>query len=214
MQRRINSTAAADTAILDTVIFDIGNVLVRWNPRNLYRKLFDDALEMEEFLAEVCTQSWNEQVDEGRSTAEITAELIAEHPEKAPLIEAYYDRFSEMMTGTIEGTAELVLELEARQTRLYALTNFSRETFPLAQARFDVLGRFAGIVVSGEERVRKPDPRIFEILFSRHSIDPGRALFIDDVAANIEAAAALGLRGHLFTSPDSLRGELAALGLL
>ena len=198
----------------NTVIFDIGGVLIDWNPRHLYRKLIADEAERERFLTEVCSQSWNEQADAGRPTAEITAELVQAHPHRADLIEAYYGRFDEMMAGAIEGTVQILSALRARGTRLYALSNFARETFPLARRRFEFLSWFEGIVVSAEEGVKKPDPRIFEILFERHGIEPGDALFIDDLEKNIAAAEATGLSGHRFISPAALEKDLIGRGLL
>jgi 2-haloacid dehalogenase len=199
----------------DIAIFDLGGVLIEWEPRHLYRKLFagDDAA-MEHFLATVCTHEWNRGQDAGRSFAEGTRLLKAEHPDKAALIDAYFARFDEMMPGPIAGSVEILAELRTRGTPLYALTNFSAETYPSAFARFEFLGWFRGIVVSGEVKAIKPDPRIFHALLDEYAIDPRRAVFIDDVPANAQAAAALGIHGIRFTTPEALRAELAALGLL
>jgi 2-haloacid dehalogenase len=196
------------------VVFDLGGVLIDWNPRRLYRKLLADDDAVEDFLARVCTQAWNERQDAGRPLAEATDELLARFPDRADLIRAYYDRWDEMLGGCIDGSVAIVEELDARGVLLYALSNWSAETFHLAKDRFDVLGRFRGIVVSGEEGLIKPDPRIFQRLFERHAIDPAHAIFIDDVARNVDAARALGMTGIHFASPAQLRGELAALGLL
>ena len=199
----------------DIVIFDIGGVLIDWDPRHLYRKLFagDDAA-MEHFLANVCTHEWNRRQDAGRTFAEGCGLLTAEHPGQAELIEAYGARFDEMMAGPIAGTVEILRELRDRGTPLYALTNFSAETFPPAFARFEFLRWFRGIIVSGEVKVIKPDPRIFRALIERYAIEPNRAVFIDDVDVNVEAATAVGIHGIRFTSPAGLRAELTALGLL
>jgi len=196
-------------------IFDLGRVLIDWNPRYLYRKLFagDDAA-MEWFLAEVCSMSWIEAQDEGRSYAEGTAVLKAAHPRLAPMIDAFIERWEEMMAGPIDGTVEILAELKARRTRLYALTNWSAETFPLGRRRFPFLEWFQGIVVSGEERVSKPDPRIFRILFDRYFVAPAQSVFIDDNPRNVAAATALGLHGITFTEPALLRRELTTLGML
>ncbi|MFQ5973200.1 MAG: HAD family hydrolase, partial [Alphaproteobacteria bacterium] len=158
-----------------TVIFDIGGVLIDWDPRHLYRKLFDDEDAMEHFLATVCTPEWNAQQDEGRTVAEGTALLTERFPEHAALILAYYDRFGEMMNGPLEETVSLLGELRGAGTPLYALSNWSRETFPLARERFEFLDWFRGIVISGEEGVKKPDPRIYQLLLHRYRIDPGAA---------------------------------------
>ncbi|MBV9014252.1 MAG: HAD family phosphatase [Alphaproteobacteria bacterium] len=199
----------------DVVVFDLGGVLIEWDPRHLYRKLFaGDEAAMEHFLANVCTHDWNRGQDAGRSFAEACGLLKAEHPDKAELIDAYFARFDEMMPGPIEGSVEILSELRARGTPLYCLTNFSAETYPPTFERFAFLRWFRGVLVSGEVGVIKPDPRIFELLIERFGIDPRRAVYIDDVAANAMAARPFGIRGIHFTSPDALREELAVLGLL
>ena len=197
------------------VVFDLGGVLLQWNPRFLYRKLFagDDAA-MERFLAEVCTEEWNERQDAGRSFADAVAELCPLHADKLPLIEAWSRRFDEMIPGVIEGTVAIASELKERGVPLYALTNWSSETFPSQRARFPFLSWFGGIVVSGDEGVIKPDPRIFRVLLERHRIAPEEAVFIDDNPRNAQAASALGIHGIAFQSPEQLRGELATLDLL
>ena len=197
------------------VVFDIGGVLLRWDPRHLYRKLFpDDERAMEQFLANVCTVEWNERQDAGRTFAEAHAALLPRHADKAHLIEAFGRRFDEMIAGPIEGTVDILAELRDTGVPRYALTNWSAETFPPAQRRFDFLSWFDGIVVSGDEGVIKPDPRIFRILLERYRIAPDEAVFIDDNPGNAAAAAALGIHGIHFRSPDLLRRDLEALGLL
>ena len=198
-----------------TVIFDLGGVLIDWNPRHLYRKLFPgDESAMEEFLAHVCNGPWNEQQDAGRSFAEGVALLVTEHPEKAPLIRAYHDRWVETLGGAIEESVTVLRALHERGVPLYALTNWSSETFPIAQPLFPFLGWFKGIVVSGRERLVKPDPRIYRLLLDRYGIAPETAVYIDDNARNAEAAARLGLHGIHFTGASSLRRDLEGLGLL
>ena len=197
-----------------SVIFDLGKVLIDWDPRHLYRRLIEDEDEMECFLAEVCTQEWNERQDEGRPVAVAVAELTARHPEQRALIEAYYDRWPDMMAGEIEDTVAILAELRLRNHRLYALSNWSAETFPHARARFGFLDWFHGTLISGEVGVKKPDPRIFHILFQRHGISPDRAIFIDDSARNVVAARELGLETLHFTSGAALRLDLERRGLL
>ena len=198
----------------DTVVFDLGGVLIAWDPRHLYRKLFaGDETAMEHFLANVCTHEWNRCQDAGRSFAEGARLLKAEHPEKAELIDAYFSRFDEMMPGPIAGSVEILAELRDRGTPLYGLTNFSAETYPPAFERFEFLRWFDGILVSGEVGLIKPDPRIFELLIERFAIDPRRAVYIDDVETNVIAARPLGIHGIHFTTPAALRAELAELGL-
>ncbi len=196
------------------VVFDLGGVLIRWDPRFLYRKLFpgDDAA-METFLATVCTEEWNERQDAGRSFADAVAELLPRHPEKTHLIESFGRRFDEMIPGAIEGTVEILSDLKRVGVPLYAITNWSAETFPSQRERFPFLALFDGIVVSGEEGVIKPDPRIFGILFQRYGIKAEQAIFIDDDPRNATAATALGIHGIHYRSPVLLRSELEALGL-
>jgi 2-haloacid dehalogenase len=197
------------------VVFDVGGVLLVWDPRHLYRKLFDgDDDAMEEFLGNVCSVEWNERQDAGRTFADAAAELLPAHADKAHLIDAFGRRFDEMIPGAIEETVDILRELKRAGVPLYAVTNWSAETFPSAQQRFDFLAEFDGIVVSGEEGVIKPDPRIFRILLERYDIPADAAVFIDDNPANAEAATNLGIHGIHFRSAAELRGELVALGLL
>ena len=197
-----------------TVVFDLGGVLVDWDPRHLYRDLFDDPEEMESFLAEVTTAEWNAHQDAGRPWAEAVELLVAEHPERRELIEAFHRRWPEMLAGEIPGTVDVLVELRATGVRLVALSNWSAETFPLARERFDFLAWFEGIVISGDVGVNKPDRRIFEHLIAQFCIEPGDALFIDDSPANVEAASALGFCAIQFTDAIALRLELVRLGLL
>jgi 2-haloacid dehalogenase len=196
-------------------IFDLGGVLIDWNPRHLYRKLFnDDEAAMEHFLATVCTTEWNARQDAGRSFAEAARELLPRHADQRELIEAFGKRFDEMIRGAIDGSVDVLAELRHRGVPIYAITNWSAETFPPQRERFAFLAWFRDIVVSGMEGVIKPDPRIFRILCERHAVAPESAVFIDDVADNAAAAAALGIHGIHFRSPEQLRGELVALGML
>jgi len=200
---------------LSIVIFDLGGVLIDWNPRHLYRKLFrGDDEAMEHFLATVCTDEWNLMQDAGRPFAQAVAELQVAHPAHADLIDAYHSRWPEMLAGPIPGTVEILRELREDGVRLYALTNWSAETYPLAQSHFPFLDWFRGVVVSGHERVAKPDPRIFAILLERYGIEPGGAVYVDDNPRNVEAARTTGLHAIRFTSAAALRAELEALGVL
>jgi 2-haloacid dehalogenase len=197
------------------VIFDFGGVLIDWDPRHLYRKLFagDDAA-MEAFLATVCNSAWNIRQDGGRPIAEATRELTALYPHHAELIAAFYGRFDEMMPGPIEGTVAILSELRGRGVPVYGLTNFSAETYPIALARFPFIGGFRGVIVSGEHGILKPDPAIYRLLCDRFAIDPESAVFIDDNKLNAEGAEAVGIKGIHFTGPEALRAELVGLGLL
>ncbi|MFZ1009393.1 MAG: HAD-IA family hydrolase [Candidatus Sulfotelmatobacter sp.] len=196
-------------------VFDLGGVLIDWNPRHLYRKLFagdDDA--MEHFLANVCTTAWNSQQDAGRTFAEACASLKLEHPNHAELIDAWFERQDEMLAGPIAGTVEILAELRARGVPLYALSNWSAETFPIAQKRFEFLQWFDGIFLSAEARTIKPNPRIYQHFFEAFGIVPAQTIFIDDLPPNVAAAAALGMHAIHFTDPAALRNELVKIGLL
>ena len=197
-----------------TVVFDLGGVLVDWDPRYMYRQLFDDPDEMEAFLAEVTTAEWNAHQDAGRPWAEAVELLVAEHPQRRELIEAYRRRWPEMLAGEIPGTVDVLADLRAAGVRLVALSNWSAETFPVARERFEFLAWFEEIVISGEVGVNKPDRRIFEHLMEHFDIEPRAALFIDDSSANVEAAEELGFGAILFTDAGALRRELVRLGLL
>ncbi len=197
------------------VVFDLGGVLIDWDPRHLYRKLFaGDEAAMEHFLAHVCTQEWNRCQDAGRSFAEAARLLKAEHPDKADLIDAFGARFDEMMSGPIAGSVAILKQLRDRGTPLYGLSNWSAETYPLALRRFEFLDWFQGILVSGMVKLIKPDPRIYGLLLERFGIRPETAVYIDDHPINATAARKLGIHGIHFTTPAELREELVELGLL
>jgi len=198
----------------DTVVFDLGGVLIDWNPRYLFRQLSDDAAAVERFLAEVCSPEWNEQQDAGRNWAEATAMLIAQQPQHAAWIEAYHVRWHEMLGGPIAGSVAVLDELRRSGVPLYALTNWSQETFPVARRRFDFLQWFAGIVVSGEERLVKPDPEIFRRMLARFGLQPARTIYIDDAPRNVAAACRLGMHGLLFHDATCLRTQLDEAGVL
>jgi 2-haloacid dehalogenase len=197
------------------VIFDLGGVLIDWDPRYLYRKRFaGDEAAMEHFLANVCTLDWNVHQDAGRSFAEGCELLCSAHPAQRAHIEAWLTGFDDMMSGAITGTVEILAELHARDMPLYALSNWSAETFPYAQKRFEFLGWFRDIVISGALQLTKPDPRIYEHLLAKHGLTAEQTIFIDDSSRNVAAAAALSIHALQFSTPDALRRELIALGLL
>jgi 2-haloacid dehalogenase len=193
-------------------VFDVGNVLIRWDPRHLYRKLFDDERAMEHFLAHVCTAAWNEEQDRGRSFADGVAHLVRTHPELEPMISAYDHRWHEMVPGAIEGTVLILEELRAAGLPTYAITNFSREKFEAALERFAFLRRFDGIIVSADVGVLKPDLTIYRHLVTENALSPEDCVFIDDSLANIEAARKFGMTGIHFTDPQALRSDLVRLG--
>ncbi|MBL8471777.1 MAG: HAD family phosphatase [Rhodocyclaceae bacterium] len=197
-----------------TVIFDLGGVLIDWNPRYLYDKLIADSAQREHFLSVVCPQSWNEQQDAGRSLRAATDERIDLFPQHAKLIEAYYSRWPEMLAGPIAGSVALLRALAAADMPLYALTNWSAELFPIARERFDFLKLFRGIVVSGAEGLIKPDPALFRLMLDRYSLAPPNCFYIDDNPRNIETAVALGMMAHHYVSADALALDLRAAGLI
>jgi 2-haloacid dehalogenase len=198
-----------------SVIFDLGGVLLDWDPRHLYRKLFEgDDAAMERFLAEICTMAWHLQHDAGRPFAETCAELKREHPGHDALIDAFAHRHEEMTAGAIPGSVALLERLAADGVPLYAITNFPAETFPLARRKFAFLGLFRDVAVSGVERVLKPSAEIFNILLRRNGLVASESVFIDDSTKNVEAARTLGLHAIHFRAPEQLEQELLALGVL
>lgn len=200
--------------MIDTVIFDLGNVLIPWEPQRLYRKLIPDAAQRDRFLSEVCTGAWNTEQDAGRSLEAGTLAKIAEFPQYETWIRAYYDRWEEMLDEPFAGSVAILQEVLDKGLRVYALTNWSAETFARARPRYPLLGWFAGIVMSGEEGLVKPDPAIYRLLFERYAVDPTRAAFIDDSVPNVAAAQALGLAAIHFQSPQQTRAALERLGVL
>jgi 2-haloacid dehalogenase len=196
------------------IVFDLGGVLIDWNPRHLYRKLFDDEATMEWFLAEVCHSAWNVEQDRGRTFAAGVEEAAARHPDHRSLIAAYFERWPEMLAGPIEGAVAILEELKDAGYELHALTNWSAETFPFARDRFAFLDRFQTILVSADVGLIKPDPRIFELLLARIGRTPAECVYIDDSAKNVAAAQALGLDAIAFQDAEALRDELSRRELL
>ena len=199
---------------ITTAVFDLGAVLIDWNPRYVFRSMFADEAAMEHFLDTVCTPAWNAEQDRGRTLADATAILVAEYPEHADLIEAYYDRWEEMVGEPIAGTVELTRQLKAAGVRLVALSNWSAETFPLARPRLEFLDDFEGVLVSGTVGLIKPDPAIYQLLIDRHAVDVRHSLFVDDSVRNVETAAELGFDAIHFRSPEQLGEQLRRRGLI
>jgi 2-haloacid dehalogenase len=205
---------ASSASACQVVVFDLGGVLIDWNPRHLYRKLIEDEAIIEWFLAEVCHTAWNEEQDRGRSFAAAIEEAAARHPEYRPLIEAYFERWAEMMAGEIEGSVAILEELKSAGYELHALTNWSAETFPHARERFTFLEWFESILVSADVSLIKPDPAIFQLLLERIGRTPAECIYIDDNPKNVASAAALGFDAIAFRSAAQLRAELEGRGLL
>ncbi len=196
------------------VIFDFGNVLLDWNPRYLYRKLLADEAKIERFLKEVDFYAWNQLQDEGRPFAEAVAELSGRFPAYSDLIRAYDERYPESISGPIWGTVEILRALKTEGYELYALSNWALEKFRLMRERYEFFGWFKEIVLSGEVRLIKPDPRIFTLTLERIGRPADECLLIDDSADNIATAQALGFRTIHFHSPEQLGAELQRMGLL
>lgn len=200
---------------IDTVIFDLGAVLIDWDPRYLYRKLFDNESDMEHFLNHICNAEWNNQQDAGRSWAEATNLLIDQYPEHEAHITAYWKRWPEMLNGPIAGTVDILKKIEQQgKHRLLALTNWSAETWPYAWEQYDFLQIFEDILVSGKEKMKKPDPKIYQLLINRFNIVPERSIFIDDSMKNVVAAREQGIQAIHFTEPEALAAELLRLQVI
>ena len=197
---------------IKSIVFDFGGVLVDWNPRHLFRKVFKDENEMEQFLKEICTDDWNVEQDRGRTLEEGTDLLIKKYPEKADLISLYYDRWPEMLNGTIQGSIDILVKLKEHY-KIYGLTNWSAETFPIALERYDFFSLLDGMVVSGTEKVIKPGPEIYKLLIERYNIVPEESVFIDDNLKNVEAAKRLNFKTVHFKNPEQVREELSGLGV-
>jgi 2-haloacid dehalogenase len=196
------------------IIFDLGGVLIDWNPRHLYRKFFKTEDEITWFLENVCTAEWNDKQDAGRSFDDATNELLEKFPSHEEAIKAWYGRWKETIGGAIPDTVSILKGLkDSGKYKLYALTNWSAETFPWALENFEFLSWFDGIVVSGVEKTRKPFSDFYKILFDRYQIDPVKAIFIDDNFKNVEGAKKVGLPAIHFQTADSLRDELIKSGI-
>lgn len=200
--------------MITTIIFDLGAVLIDWNPHYMYRTLFTDEEEMKTFLATICTSDWNEEQDAGRSLQEGTEVLVKQFPEHEANIRAFYSRWDEMLGEPFWDTVEIFRELKSlNKYKIYALTNWSAETFPVALERYDFLKWFDDVVVSGAEKMRKPTPEFYQLLLDRHQVKTEEALFIDDNYRNILAAEKMGIQSIHFTSAALLREKLSELGV-
>ncbi len=201
--------------MIDTIIFDLGGVLINWQPRSIYTDYFETEAELDYFFDHVCTMEWNEKQDEDRSLREGTESKVAEFPSFEEPIRMYYDRWKDMIIGQFDETVA-VLEMlhKKKEYRLLALTNWSAETFPYPLQKFEFLSWFEGIVVSGEEKVCKPDERIYRILLERYKVDAAKSVFIDDNKRNVEAAVDVGMNGIHFERAGKLVAQLSLYGIL
>ena len=197
---------------IDTIVFDLGGVLVDWNPDYVYKDVFEKEEDMRWFYKNICTADWNEEQDAGRTLHDATEELVKKFPEHEKNIRTYYDRWEDMLGGPIQGTVDILNHLKHKSGyRLFALTNWSAETFPIALQRYDFLHWFHGRLVSGEEKMRKPFKEIYELLMERFNIDPSRAIYIDDNFRNLIPAKELGFYVIHFQSPEQFKKELEDL---
>jgi 2-haloacid dehalogenase len=200
-------------AICNAVVFDLGGVLIDWDPRRVYRKILPTEAEVEQFLSTVCTLEWDAKQDAGRPLEEGIAELVARFPHQTLLIEAWRDRYAEMALP-ISASIELLHELRERGVPLYALSNWGAEEFEAIRDGFPFLDCFSGVLISGRVGLVKPDPKFFDLLVREHRLNPAKVAFIDDQHPNVVAAQQLGFRSILFSSAAALREELARVGLL
>jgi len=207
-------TATDATGRACAIVFDLGGVLLDWNPRHLYRRLFDDEAEMERFLSEVCTMDWHHAHDLGVPPEQTSPPLIAKHPEYADMIWAWTQHSEEMLGGPIQGTVEILRALKDRHIPCYALTNMETWTYPGRLERYPFLRWFDGTLVSGFEGVAKPDPRVFELLLKRFGLHAASTLLIDDSPKNVAAARKMGMPAIEFESPERLRACLQTARLL
>lgn len=199
---------------IDTIVFDLGGVLVDWNPAHLYEKIFPDPKERRFFLENICTPDWNAAQDGGRTIAEATKILVARHPEYRHAIQAYYERWEEMFRGPIPGTLEIFYRLtENPDYKVYALTNWSSETWERGLKLFPFFSLFDGILVSGYEKTMKPEPEIYHLLLDRFGLDPGKLVFFDDSEKNVIAAQKSGFNAFVFQSPEQLKSSLKSYGV-
>ncbi|MEO1065806.1 MAG: HAD family phosphatase [Pseudomonadota bacterium] len=200
---------------MQAVVFDVGRVLIEWDVYHLYRKLLADDGAIKAFLDEVDFFAWNLECDRGTSFADAVSDLTARFPHHKALIEAFDARWPETVPGPIEGTVAILKTLKDNGVPLYAITNFSSEKWRLTRDRFDFLATsFIDVVVSGDEKMIKPDAEIFELFLGRNSLRAGDCLFIDDSTANVAGAKAVGLDALMFKDPTSLASELVERGLL
>ena len=199
---------------VDAIIFDVGNVLYQWDIRHLYARLIDDPVALDHFVTTVVTPEWHFQHDAGRPLAEMVAELAAEYPQHAELIGHYVPRWLETIPGPVPGMIDLAEKLALLGYPLFGITNFGVEFWDIFRPTAPIFDLFRDIVVSGAEKLVKPDPAIYHLAIERFGIDPSRALFIDDRQDNIESAVACGLQGHVFRDTATLLAELEARGIL
>jgi 2-haloacid dehalogenase len=202
-------------AALNTIIFDLGGVLIDWNPMYVYRDYFDTEEKRNYFFGHICTADWNEEQDAGRSIVDATQELVAKFPDWEQPIRDYYGRWTEMLKAPIPETVDIFRQLkESGKYKLYALTNWQADLFNIALVRYNFLHWFDGRVVSGVEKMRKPFPEFYQLLLKRYNVNAGEALFIDDNLRNVKAAADLGITSIHFKNAGKLSEQLKEFSLI
>ncbi len=198
---------------IQAFVFDIGMVLHEWSPYNLYRKLLPSDEAIEKFLTDIAHDEWNRRLDTGLDWAEEVERKAGQHPEYAPLIRAYHERWEEMAAEAIEGSVAIMSALKEKEYPVYALTNYSQCKLDIAREKYPFLKEFDGMVVSSDEGVLKPDPQIYKILLERYNLAPENTFFTDDREDNVTGARALGIQAFLFTSPEQLRADIESLDI-
>jgi len=209
----MNQSTSAIKPAIKAVVWDVGNVLIDWDPRHLYRRLIEDEAEIERFLCDICHYEWNLEQDKGRLWSDAIAEKISQFPDHENLIRAYDECWQEMVSGPITGSVEILNSMREKNIPLYAITNFSREKWDIATELFPFLNVFQGVTVSADVRMLKPDPAIYRHFLSSFSLDPAGLLFIDDRIENVKAAVAEGFHAIRFTDAYQLTNDLKAFEL-
>lgn len=197
-----------------TIVFDLGGVLIDWDPRYLYRQIFSDQEELDFFLSEVCSPEWNALTDSDKSFQDAIEDLIPQFPEYKDQIQVYFSRWEEMVAGPISGSIEILGKLYKNKYPLAALSNWSSETFPIVHAKYEFLDWFDPLIISGQVGLIKPDPQIFNLLLCQLDQDPEECVYIDDLESNIQAASKIGFRTILYQSPEHLQAQLHALDVV
>ncbi len=198
---------------LDAVVFDIGNVLLDWNPEYIFRKILPSNIDVQDFFKEIDYFERNYEMDKGIPLEQARKEMIAAFPHYADVFNAYFDRWIESIGGEIAGTTRLLRQLHKIGIPLYSITNFHQDFFEITCKHYDFLKLFNGIVVSGTEGIRKPDQEIYQLLLDRYDLRPERLIFIDDKPENVETSEKLGFHGHVFESAEGLRDRLDTFNL-
>ncbi len=196
------------TVTLDAVVFDFGGVLIDWNPQYFLGDYFVSDADSAAFMEQIDFHMWNEKMDMGMAIDEVCRRLKLDHPQHHHIFDAYEKQWLKTLSGPIEGTVDILRGLDAKNVPLYGITNYNQDTLRMTMDAYDFFQVFKGIIVSGEEKMIKPDPKIYQLLLKRYGLSAEKLLFIDDRSENIDAAKALGFHGHVFTTPEELARDL------